>query len=128
MPGTMAVCMGRILSLWTNGDKDMYYYAQGIKYDTDGQEIPGLPVNMMVKADDIDQVVDIISDKTGWLVSSVCSIVPFSEENPDQVQLQISTDLGFTADFLRELANAIENGEPFEDYETFRGVAKITWP
>ena len=106
----------------------MYYYAQGIKYDTDGQEIPGLPVNMMVKADDIDQVVDIISDKTGWLVSSVRSIIPFSEENPDQVRLEISTDLGFTADFLRELANAIEEGEPFEDYETFRGVAKITWP
>ena len=106
----------------------MYYYAQGIKYDTDGQEIPGLQVNMMVKADDIDQVVDIISDKTGWLVSSVRSIIPFSEENPDQVRLEISTDLGFTADFLRELANAIEEGEPFEDYETFRGVAKITWP
>lgn len=106
----------------------MYYYAQGIKYDTDGQEIPGLPVNMMVKADDIDQVVDIISDKTGWLVSSVCSIIPFSEENSDQVHLEISTDLGFTADFLRELANAIENGNPFEDYETFRGVAKIIWP
>ena len=106
----------------------MYYYAQGIKYDTDGQEIPGLPVNMMVKADDIDQVVDIISDKTGWLVSSVCSIVPFSEETPDQVHLEISTDLGFTADFLRELANAIENGGPFEDYETLRGVARISWP
>lgn len=106
----------------------MYFYAQGIKYDTDGQEIAGLPVNMMVKADDIDQVVDIISDRTGWLVSSVCSIIPLSEENPEQVHLQISTDLGFTADFLRELANAIENGNPFEDYETFRGVAKITWP
>lgn len=106
----------------------MYFYAQGIKYDTDGQEIAGLPVNMMVEADDIDQVVDKISDKTGWLVLSVSSIFPFSEENPDQVHLQISTDLGFTADFLRELANAIENGEPFEDYETFRGVAKITWP
>ena len=106
----------------------MYFYAQGIKYDTDGQEIPGLPVNMMVEADDIDQVVDKISDKTGWLVLSVRSIFPFSEENPDQVHLQISTDLGFTADFLRELANAIENGDTFEDYETFRGVAKITWP
>jgi hypothetical protein len=106
----------------------MYYYAQGIEYDTDGQKIVGLPVNMMVKVDDIEQVVDAISDKTGWLVSSVCSIIPFSEENPEQVHLQISTDLGFTADFLRELANAIENGDTFEDYETFRGVAKITWP
>ena len=107
----------------------MYYYAQGIKYDTDGQEIPGLPVNAMVKADDIDQVVDTISDKTGWLVSSVNSIIPFSEENPDQVHLEISTDIGFTADFLRQLANEIEaSEEPLEDYESFRGVAKITWP
>lgn len=114
----------------------MYYYAQGIKYDTTDSQgefdfsdlNANLPANMIVKADSIDEVVDIISDKTGWLVLSVRSIIPFSEENPDQVHLEISTDLGFTADFLRELANAIENGEPFEDYETFRGVAKITWP
>ena len=106
----------------------MYYYAQGIKYDTDGQEISGLPVNMIVKADDIEQVVDAISNKTGWLVSSVCSIVPFSEENPEQVHLEISTDIGYTADFLRALANAIEECDPFEDYETFRGVARISWP
>lgn len=113
-------------------DKDMYYYAQGIKYDTtDSQgefDFSDLPTDMMVKADSIDEVVDIISDKTGWLVLSVRSIIPFSEENPDQVRLEISTDLGFTADFLRELANAIEEGEPFEDYETLRGVAKISWP
>ncbi len=106
----------------------MKYYAMGIQYDTDGLEIAGLPTNLMVDAEDIDQVVDIISDKTGWLVSSVHSIIPCRDENPDQVHLQISTDLGFTADFLRKLADAIENGEPFEDYETFRGVAKITWP
>lgn len=106
----------------------MYYYAQGIKYDTDGQEIPGLQTSMMVEADDIDQVVDRISDKTGWLVESVCSIVPFSEENPAQVRLEISTDLGFTADFLRQLANDIEAGDEPKDFETFRGVARITWP
>lgn len=106
----------------------MKYYATGIQYDTDGQEIAELPKNLMVVADDIDEVVDRISDITGWLVKSVNSIIPFSEECPDQVQLQISTDLGFTADFLRELANAIEESDPFEDYETFRGVAKIIWP
>jgi hypothetical protein len=83
---------------------------------------------MMVEADDIDQVVDCISDKTGWLVESVRSIIPVDDENPAQVHLEISTDLGFTADFLRQLANAIEEGDTFEDYETFRGVAKITWP
>ncbi len=106
----------------------MYYYAQGIKYPTTDPLNANLPTHMMVKADSIDEVVDIISDKTGWPVLSVRSIVPFSEENPDQVRLEISTDLGFTADFLRELANAIEEGEPFEDFETFRGVARIIWP
>ena len=107
----------------------MYFYAMGIQYDTDGLEIAGLPCNLMVEADDIDQVVDKISDKTGWLVSSVRSIIPFSEENPDQVHLEISTDIGFTADFLRQLANEIEaSEEPLEDYESFRGVARITWP
>ena len=60
----------------------MYYYAHGIKYDTDGQEVPGLHTDMVIKAD-----------------------------------------------FLRELANAIENSEDeIRDYETYRGVAKIEWP
>ena len=112
----------------------MKYYAMGIQYDTtdsqgefDGSE---LPKNLMVEADDIDQVVDKISDETGWLVSSLHSIIPVNDECPDQVQLRISTDIGYTADFLRELANAIENswaGE-IEDYETYRGVATISWP
>lgn len=107
----------------------MRYYAMGIKYDTDGMEIPGLPANLMVEADDIDEVVDKISDQTGWLVSSVQSIIPFSEGDPAQVHLEISTDLGHTADFLRQLANAIEESdEPLEDYESFRGVATISWP
>ena len=106
----------------------MKYYASDIKYDTDGQEIPGLQTSMMVEADDIDQVVDRISDKTGWLVESVRSIIPVDDENPAQVRLEISTDIGFTADFLRQLANAIEEGDTFEDYETFRGVARISWP
>lgn len=107
----------------------MNFYATGIQYDTDGLEIAGLPTNMMVEADDIDEVVDKISDKTGWLVESVRSIIPFSEDTPAQVHLEISTDLGFTADFLRELANAIEENETdLEDYETFRGVARISWP
>jgi hypothetical protein len=115
----------------------MKYYAQGIKYNTtDGKKgefdfsdlDANLPTNMMVEANSIDKVVDVISNKTGYLVLSVRSITQFNEETPDQVHLQISTDLGFTADFLRELANAIEESDPFEDYETFRGVARITWP
>ena len=100
----------------------------GIQYDTDGQEITGLPTNLMVEADDIEEVVDKISDETGWLVETLDRIVPVDDENPEQVHLRISTDIGYTADFLRELANAIEEGEPFEDYETFRGVAAISWP
>lgn len=107
----------------------MHYYAMGIKYDTDGLEIVGLPCNLMIEADDIDEVVDKISNKTGWLVSSVHSIIPFSEGNPRQVHLEISTDIGYTADFLRQLANAIEESEEeIGDYETYRGVATITWP
>lgn len=40
-----------------------------------------------------------------------------------QVTLHISCDDGFTADFLRELANCIENNgiESIENYETFTG-------
>ena len=106
----------------------MKYYAMGIQYDTDGQEIAGLPTNLMVDAEDIDEVVDIISDKTGWLVETLDRIVPVDDENPDQVQLHISTDIGYTADFLRQLANAIEESNPFLDYETYRGVARISWP
>ena len=101
----------------------------GIKYDTDGLEIAGLPTNLFVDAEDIDRVVDKISDKTGWLVESVRSIIPYSPETPEQVQLEISTDIGFTADFLRQLANAIEESDhEIQDFESFRGVARIKWP
>lgn len=44
------------------------------------------------------------------------------------VRLTITTDEGFTADFLRELANAIEEGENPRTYETFHGCAEISWP
>lgn len=59
----------------------MRYYAMGIQYDTDGLEIVGLPPNMIVETDSIDRVVDIISDKVGWLVSSVNSITPFNSSS-----------------------------------------------
>ena len=50
-------------------------------------------------------------------------------ENPMQVELRISTDYGFTADFLRQLANEIEASDnEFTDYESYRGVATIVWP
>lgn len=44
-----------------------------------------------------------------------------------QVKLTITTDFGFTADFLRELANQIEEQDYPTNYETFRGCAEIDW-
>lgn len=44
-----------------------------------------------------------------------------------QVGIRIASDFGHTADFLRELADAIEKGEP-TNFETRRGAATITWP
>ena len=45
-----------------------------------------------------------------------------------QVTLTITSDYGFTADFLRELANQIEEHGELTTYETFRGCAEIEWP
>ena len=46
-----------------------------------------------------------------------------------QVKLTIITDVGFTADFLRQLANRIEEGEDNPTFfETFNGCAEISWP
>ena len=106
----------------------MKYYAMGIKYDTDGYYVPDLPTNLMVEADDIEEVVDKISDKTGWLIETLDRIIPVDDETPAQVTLRISTDIGHTADFLRELAHAIEGRSPFYNYETFFGSAVINWP
>lgn len=49
------------------------------------------------------------------------------EEN--QVTLTITSDYGFTADFLRDLANQIEEeGESLETFELPHGCAEIEWP
>ncbi len=45
-----------------------------------------------------------------------------------QVTLKITTDLYYTAEFLRELATAIEDGGKLTEYETYRGMAEIEWP
>ena len=46
-----------------------------------------------------------------------------------QVTLTITTDEGFTAGFLRDLADAIEESEtPLRTYETYHGCAEISWP
>lgn len=44
-----------------------------------------------------------------------------------QVGIKLASDFGHTAKFLRELADAIERGEP-RVFETFRGCATIEWP
>ena len=46
-----------------------------------------------------------------------------------QVILRIQTDLYYTADFLRELAAAIEDeGTDLNMYEVANGCAEIEWP
>ena len=51
------------------------------------------------------------------------------QNEPPQVKLTITTDLYQTADFLRELANAIENeGTDITEIETSVGMAEIDWP
>ena len=51
------------------------------------------------------------------------------ELEDEQVKLNITTDKGFTAEFLRELASAIESTkeDKIKTYETFRGCAEIEW-
>lgn len=46
-----------------------------------------------------------------------------------QVTLTITTDVGCTANFLRQLANRIEeNKDEPTFFETFNGCAEISWP
>ncbi len=45
-----------------------------------------------------------------------------------QVRLVVTTDRYYTADFLRELANEIENmGDDLNEMETAHGMAEIDW-
>jgi hypothetical protein len=50
------------------------FWAVGIVYDTDGENVD-LPENLEVECDDIEEVIDKISDETGWLVKSVKNII-----------------------------------------------------
>lgn len=54
-----------------------------------------------------------------------------TDKEPRQVNLTITCDEGYTADFLRELATVIEerdndDSSPDFEYETFHGCAEIT--
>lgn len=52
-----------------------------------------------------------------------------NEKETPQVLITLTSDLYYTADFLRELANAIEDeGTDLEHYETANGDAVINWP
>lgn len=52
-----------------------------------------------------------------------------NEKETPQVVLRITTDLWFTAEFLRELATAIEDeSTDLTHYETAQGDAEIEWP
>jgi hypothetical protein len=50
------------------------FWVVGIVYDTDGENID-LPENLEVECEDIEEVIDRVSDETGWLVSSVKNII-----------------------------------------------------
>ena len=50
------------------------FWVVGIDYDTDGEAV-NLPENMEVECEDIEEVIDCISDETGWLVNSVKNII-----------------------------------------------------
>ena len=47
-------------------------------------------------------------------------------QDPEQVKITIVCDTLFAPDFLRELANAIENDTITKTYETAQGCAEIT--
>lgn len=47
------------------------FYVTGIVYDTDGVVINGLPKTLVVECEDEEEVIDAISDQTGWCVESV---------------------------------------------------------
>lgn len=50
-------------------------------------------------------------------------------ENTPQVVIKVTTDLYYTAEFLRELATAIEDeGTDLTEMETANGMAEVEWP
>jgi len=52
-----------------------------------------------------------------------------ADKEQPQVVLRITTDLWFTAEFLRELATAIEDeSTDLTHFETSTGDAEIEWP
>ena len=50
------------------------FWVVGIEFETDGANVD-LPQNMEVECEDIEEVIDAVSDETGWLVRSVKNII-----------------------------------------------------
>ncbi len=63
---------------------------------------------------------------TGKPDFSAREILGLEEEETEQVHISIVCDRCFTADFLRQLANAIEEDSISETFETAHGCAEIT--
>ena len=57
---------------------------------------------------------------------SAREILGLEEEETEQVRISIVCDRHFTADFLRQLANAVEEDSVNETFETAHGCAEIT--
>ncbi len=57
---------------------------------------------------------------------SAREILGLEKEETEQVRISIVCDRCFTADFLRQLANAIEEDSVSETFETAHGCAEIT--
>ena len=64
-----------------------------------------------------------------WFLCIIVVTIKITNMKETQVLLKISTDVGFTAEFLRKLANRIEEcGDNPTLFETFEGCAEISWP
>ena len=59
------------------------FHVTGIIYDADAAGLV-LPTSMTVECEDIDEVIDRVSDITGWLVESVDDIREVTEEPAQQ--------------------------------------------
>ena len=63
-----------------------------IMWDTDGEEVDGLPASAIVEAEDDDAVVDALSDEYGWLIKYCCVQEYFAKNERVQKFLEILAD------------------------------------
>ena len=78
------------------------FCATGIVYDTDGVKVKGLPTILVVECEDEEEVVDAISDKTGWCVKSVEGIFEITYDYiRDGFAFSYTFDAGINRENLR---------------------------